>query len=1126
MKKNRISWALHVGKVPKNLLRKMKLTLSLCLWFAFQVSAGQMALSQLRVNLKMQDVTLEKVFTELRRQTGNVIVFSTTEIDRNQKISVVADNELLTETLDKILGQVHLGYKIVEDYVVIFKKEAQQTSRVVKGQVKDKQGEPLPGVTVLIKGTSVGVVTDIDGKYEISVPETQDLILAFSFVGMESQEITVGQKTVLNIIMEDAVAKLDEVVVTGMFTRRAESFTGSAQTIRGEQLKKAGNQNVLQSLKNIDPSFVMLDNLEFGSDPNRLPSIQLRGQSGFPDLKAQYTSDPNQPLFIMDGFETNMEKINDLDMNLVESITLLKDAAAKAIYGSKAANGVVVIETKRPEAGRLKLTYTGSVDVSAPDLSSYDLCNAAEKLQVEWMADRYKSDNVPYQMTLLKKYNALKEEVDKGVDSYWLAQPVRTGVGHKHSIYMEGGDEFLRYGVDLAYQRVTGVMKGSDRSNLSGGITLMYRRKSLQFRNKLSVTYNRSDDSPWGSFSLYTRLNPYWRLYDDKGNLMKSWEIVGGSRGSENNPMWNAMINSRYNGYYLDVTNNFYGEWTIVDNLKVTGRFGVTKKLSENETFKPAGHTDFWNYTTDELIARKGKYTDEQGNMLTLNADLGLNYSFITGKHLFFLNANASMSETSYDSKKYVAEGLVNDRMDHVSFATQYELNGKPTGGEDISRNLGVMASMNYSYDDRYLADLSYRLSGSSEFGANKRWGNFWAIGAGWNLHHEAFMRGAGFINFLKLRASTGYTGSQGFSSYQAIATFDYYKNSVYGPDNMGAYLLGLANPDLQWQKKQDNNVGLDVNLFNNRLQMKLDYYMSNTTGLLTDVSVPPSMGFATYKENLGKTQNRGWQANINVRVYENQRKNITWNVFVNAAHNKNKIKKISNALRAYNEEQDADKVAGDDVNKKQDQITPSVRFEEGQSMNAIWAVRSLGIDPENGKEIYLKKDGSVTYEWAAADQVVCGDALPKINGNFGMNLIWKGLSLNLIFSYKWGGQLYNSTVVQRVENADLDYNVDRRVFSQRWQKPGDIAKFKSIKDKGYTRPTSRFVEDQNDLTFSSLNIAYDMKELNFMKKVPVERLRLSFYMNDVFTASSIKIERGTDYPFARTFSFSLQATF
>lgn len=1117
-----MTWTFRAGEVPKNLLTRMKLTFLLCVLFALQASAGNVLLAQARVSLSLRDASLENVFNELRRQTGNVIVFSTTEINQNQKISVESDNELLTAVLDRMLGELHLGYKIVEDYIVVFKTTAnqQKAGRVIKGQVKDTKGEALPGVTVLIKGTSTGVVTDVDGKYEIAVPETPNLVLAFSFVGMVPQEISANNKETINVVMNESVSKLDEVIVTGMFTRRAESFTGAAQTIKADQLLKSGNQNVLQSLKNIDPSFMMLDNLEFGSDPNRLPSIQLRGQSGFPDLKGQYSTDPNQPLFIMDGFETTMEKINDLDMNLVESITLLKDAAAKAIYGSKAANGVVVIETKRPEAGRLKLTYTGSVDISVPDLSSYDLCDAGEKLDVEWQAGRYTTSNVPKQIELLKKYNTLKQDVASGVNTYWLAKPLRTGVGHKHSVYLEGGDEYLRYGVDLAYQNVAGVMKGSDRSNLSGGVTLMYRRNKLQFRNKLSVTYNKSDDSPWGSFSLYTKLNPYWRVYDGKDNLLKTL-------GDDNiaNPMWNATINTKYTGNYLDVTNNFYGEWSIIDNLKITGRFGVTKKVTGNEIFKPAGHTDFWSYTTDELFKRKGQYVDETGNILTLNGDLGVNYSFTAGKHLFFFNANASMSESSYDTKNYVAEGFPNDNMDHASFATQYYEGGKPTGNEDITRNIGAMASLNYSYDDRYLSDLSYRLSGSSEFGANKRWGNFWAVGIGWNLHKEKFMENAVFINLLKLRASTGYTGSQGFSSYQAISTFNYYKLTSYGGD-VGAYLLSLANPDLQWQKKQDSNVGADINLFRNRLQLKFDYYIANTTGLLTDVSVPPSLGFSTYKENLGKTQNKGWQVGINGRVYENTEKAITVNLFVNATHNKNKIKKISNALRTYNSEQDADKIAEDDSDKKLQQITPSVRFEEGQSMNAIWAVPSLGIDPVTGKEIFVRKGGNVTYEWNAADQVVCGDALPKVNGNFGLNMECKGLSFNVIFSYKWGGQLYNSTEVQRVENADMAYNVDRRVFTQRWKNPGNISKFKSILESSYTRPTSRFVEDQNDLTLSSVNIAYDMKELNFMRKVPFERLRLSFYMNDIATFSSIKIERGTDYPFARSFSFSLQATF
>ena len=277
----------------------------------------------------------------------------------------------------------------------------------------------------------------------------------------------------------------------------------------------------------------------------------MRGQNNIPDLKGEYQTAPNQPLFILDGFEATVEKVYDLDMNLVKSVTLLKDAAAKAIYGSKAANGVVVIETVQPEAGRLRIAYTGAVDVTVPDLTSYNLTNASEKLQAEVLAGKYTSGNAYEQARLTQEYNELYREVARGVDSYWMSQPLRTGIGNKHSVYIDGGSEDMRYAVSLGYNHIAGVMKGSDRKTISGGVTLSYRYKTLSFRNQLSIDNNSAKNSPYGSFSNYSKMNPYWRIYNTDGSLIKQY-------GSDiYNPLLNADLNSKDQTGYTTITENF-----------------------------------------------------------------------------------------------------------------------------------------------------------------------------------------------------------------------------------------------------------------------------------------------------------------------------------------------------------------------------------------------------------------------------------------------------------------------------------------------------------------------------------------------------------------------------------------
>lgn len=1119
---------------PREKVRKLFLMTKLSLilmMFCLQIQANGFS-QHTRLSIKMDNVSVKQLFVEIEKLTDLAFVYNTNDVDQLENINVNFTNEEIDKILDYCLKGKGVEYNIVNNHIVI-KKVApavpQVKQRILTGKVIDKtNGEPLPGATIKIKGTNIGTATDIDGKFQLNVA-SEVPALEISFIGYKTQEISVGQRDDFIIVLEPAAAEMQEVVVTGIFTRKAESYTGAARTMKAEDLAKVGNANVLQALKNIDPSFQVIESNEFGSDPNRVPEIQMRGASSFSDMKDKYQTNPNQPLFIVDGFEQNIEKVMDMDMNRVASITLLKDATAKALYGSKGANGVVVIETLRPEVGKLKVNYTGSIDIQAPDLSSYDLCNAREKLEVEKISGIYTSvNNNPLdQQSKDEAYQTLKKEIESGVNTYWLDKPLRTGVGHKHSLSFEGGDEYIRYSVDVNYNNVKGVMKGSERETFGGGFTFSYRYKSLLFREQLSVLFNKAENSPYGTFGEYAKLNPYWRPYNEDGSIK---EILGYYNNLQNSPIYNPLLNATLNtndiSRYTDITNNFYIEWNVLKDLKATGRVGVTHRTDESDIFYPRDHTMFRNIDiSDEEYFKRGKYTKTNGKLSNVNVDVAMNYSKIWDKHVLFANGQWSMSQNQSQSVGIEAQGFANNKLDYITHALQYKENGKPYGSESLSRETSVLASINYSYDMRYLFDANYRANASSLFGADKRWGHFWSVGIGWNVHNESFLKGKEWLQQLKFRASTGYTGSQNFNSYQAISTYRYYSDEVY--DNIiGSYLISLANRDLQWQKTQDNNVGVDLSVFN-RLDVSFDYYIKNTSNLLTPVTLPPSVGFDTYIENLGKSQNKGFEGRINVRAISNNATDLHLNVFASVMHNTNKIKEISDALSSINNQKDSDKGLSYDPDEKNKTTKPSVRYEEGQSMSAIWAVRSLGIDPATGDELFLTKDGQVTYKWNSDDQVVCGDALPKYTGTFGFNLDWKGFIINTSFYYRLGGQTYNQTLIDKVEDGDLQYNVDRRVYTGRWTTPGQEAQYKRLTDPTYfTRPTSRFVQDLSELQMTSLNVGYDFRNCEFLKRSRIERLKLSFYMNDVFRASTVKIERGTDYPFARSFSFQLQATF
>ena len=1088
-----------------------------------------------RVTLNMKNASLSEVFNEIKRQTHLSFMFSNDDLKDIKRKDVQMKNVTVDEAMKKCLEGTGLEYELTNNVVVIRKsaakmEKAQQVT--LSGTVRDKDGQTLPGVSVVIKGTSLGGATDIDGKYRFTVPLTKDMILAFSFVGMEPKEVVYKGESTLNVTLNSDITEMAEVVVTGIFTRKADSYTGAVTTIKKEELQRVGNQNVLQSLKNIDPSFQVLENNEFGSDPNKVPDIQMRGASNFSDMKDKYQTNPNQPLFIVDGFEQSIEKVMDMDMNRVASITLLKDATAKALYGSKGANGVVVIETVTPEVGKMRVSYSGNLSIQAPDLGSYDLANAAEKLEIERRAGVYtdKLGRPDVQQQYDEKYNEYYKEILRGVDTYWLEKPLRVGVGHKHSLNFEGGDDIIRYSIDFSYNKVAGVMKGSDREVISGGFNFQYRYGKFLFRDQLSVTFNKADESPYGAFSEYAKLNPYWRAYNDDGSIrevMGDYQIAN-MQGSHPiyNPMINASLNTKTSTSYTDITNNFYAEWDAFEGMKVKGRFGLVSSKNDSEVFLPRDHTSFRDISPDsEDYFNRGKYTKGNGTRLDYNVDLSANYSKLFGKHLLFANAQWSISQKKSEMVYFQAQGFANNKMDYITNAKEY-VSGSPYGNESVVRETSVLASVNYSYDDRYLLDATYRANASSLFGADKRWGSFWSAGIGWNIHKERFFEGVSFLEKLRLRASTGYSGSQNFNSYQAIATYKYYNESY---DNiMGSYLISLANPELQWQKTQDNNFGIEFSMLN-MLDVTFDYYIKNTENLLTPVSLPPSAGFDSYVENLGETKNRGVEAKVNLRAIRDTKREMYLSVFGSLMHNKNKITKISDALNTLNNTRDEEKVGSNipDHENGKGVTKPSTRYAEGQSMNAIWAVRSLGIDPMNGDEIFLSADGKMVYKWDPKDQVVVGDDLPKVSGTFGFNFEYKGFSVNTSFYYRLGGQYYNQTLVNKVENADIQYNVDRRMYTDRWTTPGVAAKYKAFNSsEPFTRPTSRFVQDLNELQMTSLNIGYDFRNCGFMKSGAIERLKLQFYANDLFRLSTVKTERGTEYPYARTYSFTLQATF
>ncbi len=1125
---------------PKTIL-VMRLTAFLLLIAFMQVSAAGFAQ---KVTLTEQHAPLKKIFREIKKQTGYTFFYNAGLLDQSHAVSITVKDEELTTVLDECFRDQPLSYSIVNKTIVVrIRKERSLAippaaadsvpGVLVIGKVMDEAGKaPIAGANIVVrgKGTIRGAVSGKDGEFRIAAPP--GAILDISFIGFISQEVRVkGGASILVKLVPGTKDPLANMVVTGYQLINKDNFTGNAITVSGEELKKVNPQNLFQSLQVFDPSFNIATNNIAGSNPNNLPSINVRGSTSLPTgagtvlTRTDLSSNVNLPTFILDGYEVSLEKVFDLDVNRIQSVTLLKDAAATAVYGSRAANGVMVITTKAPQSGKLQLFYNYELNVTGPDLSAYHVLDASQKLQYEQLAGLYQPVGDLSQDQQNDLYYSKLKNVVSGVNTYWLSQPLRTTFGEKHSLYLEGGDGSMRYGLNLLYQTAPGVMKGSYRDRYGLGMDLSYNPgKKLIFRNNLSVNQVNGMESPYGNFSSYAQMNPYYPKTDTLGHIIQevdSWLLNTGQSGSAQfqtesvlNPMYNATLNSFNKSAYLELIDAFSADWNISRGLRLRTVISYTKNRSTADIFDSPLSNDFFFYPTSQLDLR-GSYSYAESDANTFDGNITLNFNRQVGDQFINFAAGGNVRTSTVDSKSFYAVGFTNDRFTNIGFANSFPAGSTPGGDFEQQRLAGGFLTMNYSWKNKYLLDATFREDGSSLFGTQNKVAPFWALGLGWNAFKEDFLVASPVISQLRFRASTGLTGSVSFPPYQANTTYNYYGTNWYST-GVGASVNNYGNEALQWQRTQNYDIGMDLGLFKDRLVISPRYYYKLTHGLLADINLPPSTGFSSYTDNLGDMANRGIELNVKYAVIRNK----TWNIsiFANLVNNSNKIVKISDALQNYNQK----------ANQAQTgslQATPLLHYQEGQSLNEIYAVKSLGIDPENGQEIFIKADGTHTYNWNANDIVPVADATPKVMGSFGTTMAYKRFMLNTIFSTKFGGKDYNQTLVDRVENADPRYNVDSRALSDRWQKPGDHAQFKNIANLGTSFLSSRFIEKDNELDLTSIYLSYDFDK-SFYSRMAMKNLRMAFTTNNVFHWSTMGIERGIDYPFARSFTFSIQTSF
>ena len=1110
-----------------------RLAVLLVIWTA-GLSAVRAQQSQQTIAVNFRNATVQQVFTWLDNHTQYDFVYNNSQIESLPRVSMQMSRTTVVDVVKHCLRNSSLSYQIRGNMVVIrpadeIKKGTEEAVQF-SGVVYDENGLPLAGVSVVLKQASRGAVTGPDGKFTLKARRSDDMTLSFSFLGMKNQEIAVfnnGKQVFkeldkINVHMDPAVSEIGNVVVTGILNIAQKSFSGSSTTITGEQLKTVAPQgNALSAIQIFEPSFRIAENLDMGSNPNALPQMYVRGRSGIgtPALDESLTSehalknDPNQPIFMLDGYEVSMEKIYDLDIERIETYTILKDAAAPAMYGSRAANGVVVITTKPLPAGRLNVTYSGNFTINAPDLSSYNLMNAREKLEAERLAGYYDTDDPSQIATKLKEYNGKLQNIERGIETDWLALPLRTSFGHKHSIGIAGASDAFRYGLDLMYDDQEGVMKGQNRKKMSAALNLQYQYKGLTFRNQMTTTLVNSQESPYGTFSDYVRMNPYDTYLDENGNIgmnMATWH----SGSPYRNPMYDATLGSFDKGKRHEFYDQFDVRYYLNKKINFKANVALGYIVSDSDKFTDPAAAKF------QSTEKKGQLTTSRQKQSTYDISLNGYYNDQIGRHNINFVVGLNIREEKTDYEGFTYSGFPEGGFSAPGYAkdidTKSYLEGK-------NRLFGALAVLNYSYNDVIFADLSGRIDGSSQFGSNKRFAPFFSTGAGVNVHNLKFFKeNTPWLTQFKLRGTYGMTGKVSFPSYAAQNKYEMFTDWQY-PTGDGVQIMYLGNPNLKWERTLQTDLGFEFEILKGLFYAKYNYYIKDTHDNIADMFIPTSSGFTSYKENIGRMENRGHEIKLQSRVVNTR--NTIINLIFNGASNKGKLKKISNSLRAYNDrvnEHYNSNQGGNDV-----QSTPLLRYVEGGSLTGIYAMRSLGIDPATGKELYMRRDGSTTFKWDPAENVLVGDTEPSMSGSFGLSAYWKGFTLDTYFMYEWGGQRYNQTLRTTIEMADiLNSNCDRRVLSDRWIKPGDIARFRDIKDyNSVTRPTSRLVQNYSYLNMSSLSVGYEFKR-DMIRKLGLYRLKLQFNCRDLFTASSIQVERGLSSPYARAFTLSVNASF
>lgn len=1004
------------------------------------------------VTIRVQGRTLSEVLTEIEQQSQVRFSFNPKSIPSQAKITLDYENASLRQVLDEIATRVKISYEVSGEYILLTRIKTSQLNLsepramavAVTGVVNDDEGHSLPGVNVIEKGTTNGTATDAGGKFSLQVAG-ESSVLVFTFIGFQTQEVSVGSTTNFSIALSPDVQALDEVVVVGYGTVKKSDLTGAVAKVKSEDITAFPTTNVVQALSGRAPGVQVIQNT---GAPGANVSVRIRGTNSI--------QGSNEPLYVVDGFPisgSNPSMLNNAD---IESMEILKDASATAIYGSRGANGVVLITTKRGSAGRTRVDLETSFSMQSLR-KKMDLMNGSEYAQ--FVNETRANDNLP-------PYFTQQQIAEFGDGTDWQDLVFQTAPMYSTTLSVTGGTEKTRFSVSGSSFNQEGIIVGSDynryalRSNLTHDISSKFKIElstllsRIQSNTKNSGGGNRGGSLIGSTISAPPTLSPY----NEDGsytNMVTAYPFISNSMTNPLNHLYDRDDKSLAN--------------TILANT------ALSYKITPDLTVRLMGGIENTDSRADSYTSLKFVGSQGSGSVSTTQYTSLLSEGTVTYQKKFADVHNIS-AVAGYTFQNFVSTMLSGSGVGFLSDATgSYELEsaatpGIPNSGYTKSVLQSFLGRVHYSYADRYLFTASARADGSSKYSPGNKWGFFPSAAVAWRVSNESFFSSDSFISDLKARASWGVTGSQAIDAYATLnqlyagkTTFDKTSYTTYAP---GTRLPG----DLRWETTEQIDFGADIGLFQNRFLVTLDYYIKNTRDLLNTVVLPPTSGFTSTIQNVGQIQNKGFEFSVDGVLIDRA---VKWRAAANVSINRNKVTKLY----------DGEDILGGsiDVNAVQD-YTNILR--EGRPVGQFWGYSEDGYT-EAGQIKYMDTDGDGAI--TVADKTYTGDPNPDFIFGFNTSVSYRNFELSVFFQGVQGNDLLNISSINSTLDYGIGLNMPREVFLNHWTAENTNAKYPKPSISTRTSISDRFVEDGSYVRMRNIQLAYSL---------PVQKLEITWLRN------------------------------